>query len=390
MQVGKLSAYNMNKNFSGFYSQMNGTSGSGFMNYCQKVLHNQEQIVRCQLRDGSTSPAGYIKYWNMDGTEAAQFTIGSGGVSYKNILDITWLNDEKKYAYITMDPALVPASSYNVYKCGSDGANPELVISGFDGGDQYAAWAVASVSGYIGIASSDSDLFLKAGKNLYKVPEGNTGSWVSMSSSIPYTSDAFHYGDGALCRNMMFQPTTSGTTSGNLLYTWYDSGIDTLYLRSIDTDTLSYSTDRWAMLGISDYGSVGERPFLNQLDYNSLHYLSITAYTSSTVSGARATNTLAYLQTFNIDEDLAAFLNVNSSDVVMPAGIGAQADITAVVVNCWGTTLSGKLVQFWVSSGDGSVYPTYAYTTSDGQAQTVFSTGSNVGTSSVSVVVNEV
>jgi hypothetical protein len=397
MQVGKVFPYDLQKNYSQFYSEMNGTAGSGYIAYCPKILHNQEQIVRCQLRDGSTSPAGNIKYWNMDGSPAAQFTVGSGGTSYKNILDITWINDESKYAYIMMDPTTVTGNTYNVYKCTTDGLSPEVVISGLDPGSQYASWVTASTSGYIGIAASDTSLFIKIGNSLYRVPEGVNGSWSSISSQVSVVTDAFHHGDGSNCRNLMYQPVSGTTTSGYLLYTWYDSSIDVMYLRSIDSQTMAYAPNRWTMLGITDYGTAKEPVFLNQLDYNSLLYFQPNAYTStaatmSTVTGtyAKVSNTVAYLEVFNIDTSLAAFLNVNSSDTVMPAGIGAQATITAQVINCWGTTLSGKLVQFWVSSGDGGVYPSYAYTDANGRAEVEFSTGANVGTSNVSVVVNEV
>jgi len=384
MQVGKISSYNLEKNFNKFYSEMNGTTGSGHVSYCPKIIHNQEQIVRCQLRDGSATPNGIIKYWNMDGTEAAQFTIGSGGVPYKNVLDIAWINDEMKFVYITSDPSLVTGSTYNIYKCGVDGADPELLISEFDGGSEYAAWAVASVSGYVGICASDTDLFVKTGKNLYKIPEGTTGDWGSVSGDTILLDDGFHYGDGVGCQNLMYQP--DATTSGYILYTWYDSSIDTLYLRSIDTqDTMAYDASRWAMLDVTYYSSVKEPIFLNQLDTDALHVLVPTAVTAT----GTVTQQAAYLNVFNIDDNIAAFLNVNSSDTVMPAGIGATSDIIATVVNCWGTTLSGKLVQFWVSSGDGGVYPTYDTSDANGRAQTEFTTGANVGISTVAVVVNE-
>jgi hypothetical protein len=388
MQVGKISSYNLEKNFSEFYSEMTGTTGSGFINYAPRIIHNQEQVVRCQLRDDTATPNGVIKYWNMDGTEAAQFTIGSGGVPYTNILDIAWINDESKFVYVTADSSLVTGDTYNIYKCDVDGSVPELLISAFDADGEWAAWSTASVSGYVGICASDTDIFLKTGTNLYKIPEGLSGAWSSISSDCTLLTNGFHYGDGIGCNNLMYQPAASGiTASGYVLYTWYDSDIDTLYLRTIQTEnSMAYDPDRWAMLNITDYGDAHEPVFLNQLDTDALHvFLSTNVTTSGQVS-----ETPAYFNVFNIDETLAAFLNVNSSDTVMPAGIGAQSDIIATVVNCWGTTLSGKLVQFWVSSGDGGVNPSYDYTGADGKAETVFTTGANVGISNVAVVVNEI
>ena len=404
MQVGKISAYDLQKNFSGFYSEMNGTTGSGYFYYLHRVIHNQEQVIRVQHRDGSGfgAPPASIKYFNMDGTSAAQFTVGSGGVAYKNILDMAWINDEQKFVYITMDSSLVNPSTYNIYKCTADGNNPELLVYNFDGNGQWASWYAAVTSGYVGLAANNTDIFVKVGTNLFKFGEGVRGDWLSISSSVPVSSNAFHYGNGIGCRNLMYQPTTSTgiTASGYLLYTWYDSNIDVLYLRSIDPTSLTYLPTKWAMLKVDDYAYCREPLFLNQLDYNSLHMLKPYGYSPATVVGVysvsgtsaeyRASGTSASLNVFNIDEKLAAFLNVNSSDTVMPAGIGAQSNIIAKVTNCWGTTLSGKLIQFWVSSGDGGVNPTWDYTDATGTAMTVFTTGANVGISNVAVVVNEI
>ncbi len=390
MQVGIISAYDLQKDFNGFYSEMNGTTGSGYFNYCRRVIHNQQQVVRCQLRDGTTSPNASIKYYNMDGTEAAQFTVGSGGVAYKQIYDVAWINDEERYVYITSDPALVTGSTYNIYKCAADGASPELLISNFVP-TEYASWDIASVSGYIGITTSDSDIFVKVGSAIYKFPEGISGDWASISSSVPTLNTSFHYGDGVGCRDLCYQPSVSGSTcSGSVLYTWYDSAIDVLYLRSISAFDLTYQPTRWAMRNISEYNYTQYPLFINQLDTDSLHYMKALTYSGTVYSGCRSTSQVAYFNVFNIDETLAAFLNVNSSDTVMPAGIGAQADIIAQVTNCWGTTLSGKLVQFWVSSGDGGVNPTWDYTDEYGKAYTIFTTGANVGISNVAVVVNEI
>jgi hypothetical protein len=390
MQVGKITAYDLQKDFPAFYSEMYGTTGSGYFYYCPRVLHNQQQIVRCQLRDGSSSPSAYIKYWNMDGTEAAQFTVGSGGVPYKQIYDMAWINDEEKYVYITSDPALVAGSTYNIYKCSADGASPELLVSGFDP-VEYATWATASVSGYIGIATSDTDLFVKVGPTLYKLKEGLSGAWAGISSEVSSEATAFHYGDGWGCTNLCYQPTASGSTcSGNVIYTWYDSNIDVIYLRSISACDLTYQQSRWAMLNVPGYSVVRYPLFINQLDTDSLHYMKSYSYTGTSATNSKTTNETTYFNVFNIDDSLAAFLNVNSSDTVMPAGVGAQADIIAQVTNCWGTTLSGKLIQFWVSSGDGGVNPTWDYTDGEGKSYTVFTTGANVGISTVAVVVNEI
>lgn len=381
MQVGKISSYNLEKNYSAFYYEIAGQR----WDYVTRVFHNQEQIVRCQLRDGTANPQGVIKYWNMDGTEAAQFTIGSGGVPYTQILDAAWKTQQEKLLYITMDQDLADASSYALVQADPDGASPTVLIPDIAPTD-YAAWATASVSGYVGLATSDDNIYVKVGSELFELPYttiSGGSDWSTATAAGSSCSDCFHYGDGTECMNLMYR-TVSGS-GGYVLYSWYDWDIDTLYLRSVTTSGgLGYNKDRWAMLDISNYSDIQFPLFLNDLDTNALHLL-----TTTDVSGQTVTSSGAYLEVFNIDHELAAFLNVNSSDVVMPAGVGATSTILARVTNCWGTTLSGKLVQFWVSSGDGGVNPSSDYTDNLGRAYTTFTTGANVGISNVAVVVNE-
>lgn len=391
MQVGKISPYDLQKNFDSFYYQISGRR----WDYVNRVLHNEEQVIRCQMRDGTNSPKTFIKYWNMDGTEAAQFTVGSGGIPYTNIYDTCWLTNQEKLCYVMTYSGGTGVGSvgYSVLSALPDGASPTVLVKNISTANTIP-WPGPSTSGYVGITSSDSSIYLKIGPELHEINRSafsttNNWTWTDLTASgyVRSATNCFHYGDGSNCRNLMFQEQGN---SGNILYSWYDSAISVLYLRSISVSgaSLSYIPNRWTMLNISDYGSVQYPIFLNQLDTNALHYMAVT--TATGISGYTVTVTPAYFEVFNIDDGLAAFLNVNSSDAVMPAGIGATATIQARVANCWGTTLSGKLVQFWVSSGDGGVYPTYTYTDNDGKANTTFTTGANVGISNVAVVVNEI
>lgn len=52
MQVGKIEYYNLEKNFTNFYYEIAGHR----WDYVTRVLHNQEQVMRCQLRDGTSNP----------------------------------------------------------------------------------------------------------------------------------------------------------------------------------------------------------------------------------------------------------------------------------------------------------------------------------------------
>jgi hypothetical protein len=382
MQVSKISPYSLNKTFDSFYYELQ----SHRWDLVTRVLHNEEQVVRCQFRDGTTSPKAYIKYWNMDGTPAAQFTVGSGGVPYYNVLDMCWKRDEQKFLYVAMASG---SASYSVYRCNSDGSESQYAIRNFNP-PQYAAWATSSGIGYVQIAASDENVYIKTGPRLYRIPDTllDGSDWSVISPSAEYSDTCFHMGDGSWCRDMMFQPAASGTSvSGHLLYTWYDSSIDTLYLRSIEGGPgIAYSANRWTMLDLSDYSRIQYPVFLNGLDRHGLHVLTVTG----SITGLVVSGTSSLFKVFNVDERLAAFMNVNSSDVVMPAGTSMHSQVIATVTNCWGTTLSGKLVQFWISSGDGGVTETFVYTGADGKAQTDFITGANVGTSAITVAVNEI
>lgn len=379
MQIGKIDAYDLDKVFTNFYYEISGNR----WDFVTRIMHNEEQIIRCQLRDDTSSPNAIIKYWNMDGTAAAQFTVGSGGIPYTNILDMSWINDEQKFMYIQQE-----SDHYKLYKCLSDGASPELIVDNFNP-SEFATWDTSASGSFVSLTTSNDDTFVKVSGTLYKMPHsvtaGGPHDWSSISASCYSQTGAFHYGNGNDCDNMGYQ-VASGI-DGYILYTWYDEGIDTIYLRSISVsgNNMSYAVNHWAMLDISDYSDIQYKMFINQLDSDSWHLITTTGIVGNTVTGDQAR-----LKVFNIDEDLAAFLNVNSSDTVMPAGIGATSDIIATVANCWGTTLSGKLVQFWVSTGDGGVYPTYDYTDENGRAETEFTTGAVAGVSNVSVVVNEV
>ena len=390
MQVGEISAYNLEKDFSEFYYQMSGQR----WDFVTRVLHNQEQVIRCQLRDDTASPQARVKYWNMDGSEAAQFTIGSGGIPYTNILDVAWLTDEEKLCYVSMHDSGVGlgSSGYSIIQALPDGASPEVLVRDISTAST-TTWSGASTSGYVGLTVSDDYIFLKIGPEFHKIDRSALGAgtddWATLVGGgyVESATDCFHFGDGSACYNMMYQEEAG--TPGYVLYTWYDSNIDALYLRSISVSgsNLEYVTDRWTLLGISQYADFQYPIFINQLDPDSLHFLKVD---DTAINGVTVDETPAYFQVFNIDDTLAQFVNVNSSDSVMPAGIGATSIITAKVANCWGTTLSGKLVQFWVSSGDGGVYPTFSYTDATGRTTTTFTTGANVGISNVAVVVNEV
>ncbi|MCK5020269.1 MAG: hypothetical protein KAS32_24735, partial [Candidatus Peribacteraceae bacterium] len=84
---------------------------------------------------------------------------------------------------------------------------------------------------------------------------------------------------------------------------------------------------------------------------------------------------------YNADENSVAFCNIVSSDSILPASSSYSATITARVVNMFGSPLQGKSISFSITSGDGSLSPTYGCSTSSGTVSTTFTAASSVGTS---------
>lgn len=395
MEVGKLTSYSLGKDFSPIYYTASG------LDSVTRILHNSEQIVLARLRDG-TPPVGTIKYYNMDGTEAAQFTITSGGTPVNYIVDLCWVVPESKYLYISGS-----GTHYGIYKALSNGTTVETVIADFSSTD-IGEWTTSSVNGEFQIAAGESDYFIKAGGSLYRFPSSVTGSGIINDANFCSTGcgileggqipsgyvgvklsepDAFYPTNGTNCYNFQYQrkpywDVVSGTvTSGQLYFTWYDSDIDIVYFRTISpSGNMGYLQDRWSLLDITNYSSYDYPIFLNNSDPYSLHYIDgLTTVSASNI-----------LNVFNVDKNAAAFVNLNSTDIVMAAGIGDTALITATVVNCYGEPLSNKVVDFWISSGDGSITRLDNYTNSEGKARATFYAGSTVGTVQINAVVNEI
>jgi hypothetical protein len=128
---------------------------------------------------------------------------------------------------------------------------------------------------------------------------------------------------------------------------------------------------------------------MNRQDCFALHYISCTP--SGTVSNGICYEDGSFLfKVFNIDDTLAAFINLNTTDIVMPAGTGETALITAHVINCWGDDLEGKQVNYNIGIGDGQVIPLEPITNEEGISTAVYTAGPNIGMSQITAVVNEI
>ena len=409
MEVGKLSSFNLEKDFQPIYYELTTLTGineTPGVPQVTRIIHNAEQVIRCRLRD-HTPERAEIKYFNMDGSEAAPFTLMSGSNYEYHVFDICWSNEESKFIYVCsgIDGGL------SIRRALSTGATHSTIVSKFQPDEGYS-WIWGKDNGRIQIAAGEQDYFLKVGGSIYRMPNtltAVTGILVTSDfcsfnindcgtltgSQIPPgyqgvrlpSPYAFYPQDGEYCYNFSYQraiyyDVPSGIVpSGYLLYSWYDQPIDTLYIRSIcPSGNMYYIIDRWSLINVPNYDTYGYPLFMNQSDPYALHYLDGTA--ASGISNL--------LRVFNIDETLAAFINLNSSDIVMPAGVGDTALITATVINCWGDPKQGKTVEFWISSGDGSVIPVDTETDSDGKCRAIFYAGANVGVTQVNAVVNEI
>lgn len=390
MEVGMISPYDLQKDFTRFYTEV-----SGGLSKVTSIYHTGDQIVRCYLRPlmAGADAVSTIKYWNMDGTPAAQFTLISGSNNVERVVDLAWSTyDNFIYALISVSGL----SSYSVQKFSSVGTFQGHLIEIFQPPESQG-WYTARDHGHTQIATSESHFYIKVGGSLYRYYCGinipyDDGSLADNSLLSP---DAFYPGNGVDCINLMYQraPTWNipiGTTpSGCLVYNWYDTNIQTLYLRSINpSGTMAYLSDRWAMLNVLNYQYFKYPLFMNNADPNALHYISCTA-TGTISNGVCMDSGVHMFKVFNVDRSLAAFINLNVSDIVMPAGSGDTSLISAHVINCWGEDLPNKLVTYYLSSGDGQVIAQNALTDIHGISTAIYTTSASTGTSQVTAVVNE-
>ena len=128
MQVGKLSSFSLDKDFKPFYYELttlSGINGTPGIPQVTRVIHNQEQIVRCRLRD-YTPERAEIKYFNMDGSSAAQFTMISGSDYITNVVDVCWSNTDEKYVYVIVD-----GDSFGIHRALSNGSYYDTVVQSF-------------------------------------------------------------------------------------------------------------------------------------------------------------------------------------------------------------------------------------------------------------------
>ena len=158
---------------------------------------------------------------------------------------------------------------------------------------------------------------------------------------------------------------------------------------------LSYATDNWTDVGKGFYFNTllsgtlsGTRPrhsaWLSNVDHIAWNIDDYDSLYGVTVTGTNA----GKVRLFNLSPITAAFCNVRIDNRALDAGTGDQTNVVAEVMNAYGEPLSGKVVNFTVSAGDGSVSPISATTNVSGEALTTYTVGSSITTSTITAAVN--
>lgn len=163
------------------------------------------------------------------------------------------------------------------------------------------------------------------------------------------------------------------------------------------TAEIAYITTNWADINYGDYvntlssGSLvpvtpRKVAWLQSSDFYAWNIVDTDALygidTPATVSGSGP------VKLYDVTSTTAAFCNVVSASRLLPAGTNQTSTVTAEVMNIYGTALSGKTVNFSVTSGDGSVSPASATTNSGGVASTTYTVGTAVSTTEITATVS--
>lgn len=249
------------------------------------------------------------------------------------------------------------------------------------------------IGGVVGIATDNDHIFVKVEDKLMRfdstdvivASDGETGV-LNTTGEVP-VRNTYSFGTVAFNINTGTGEALNSSEK-SIVYSYYDSNLSQLSLATVTTSGLLSSVDERELLldetQISGMNLTKSLPiFVNQNDFNTIYFIG----------------TDGSLYQYNADDRLVAFVNVNAEDPTLPAATGQGSSLIATVCNAWGVPLSGKVVSFSVTSGDGSVSPATRQTDSDGIANQasgggspglpVFTVGSSTTPSTVTVTVNE-
>lgn len=362
------------------------TWGTELTNGIDRVLHNTSQVVVAQFQVSPTVPM--LKYWFLDGTQAGEYVVTSGGNDLNYVFDMAY--DAQNTCYY-MAGLTTAGSGICVFKTNMQGVWTGNFINEVDFSDDlltgnkaanFATWDQGQVQLTMDDGTNDGDIpnvYLKITDRLYKISTSGTIGYVDGLSGLEAVSVAY---------NTITDLGTVGVSSLNWVsYTGQDyvtylrhvTGLGNDYIKRIDDTALALDSKQ-VQLTMASYNTTwtsvsNYKLFFNQRDFNTCYYVFGTGSYD--------------LYEFNVDETMAAFVAVNVDDAIMAAGTDAQTTITAEVINAYGDPLTGKDVVF-SSNAYGSIIPPSTVTTSGGGVATAtFQVGGSTGTATITATITE-
>lgn len=270
----------------------------------------------------------------------------------------------------------------------------------------------------------DNFAYLQVETDIYKFP---------LSGSLFPTITGYNTSDpninvaSGLISEPLYDFSYNRSSGGFLQYTSYNETLNEVNIKTLSiTGSVPSINTRQLFLDVPDWIAkefiINKKPkassfYLHGLDHNSLYINTPSgSYVTSTgnlaVSGSNGnlydfivntksliafsgtfiqTSPLEYFivndfnqntsftASYNIDVDVPAFAGVNLSDTSLRAGTSDSSTVTTQVINAWGDTLSGVLVQYDVILGDGVVVPQNSTTNLNGESTTTFNVGTTPG-----------
>lgn len=203
---------------------------------------------------------------------------------------------------------------------------------------------------------ASGNIFIKVDTDLYKYTKAS----LPLDSEDGSSADVFKTAVISSTDSEAF--AFNSYSNAGLCYVEYDVDRGGTYLNTVSTTTMS-GTEYESYLDVTS----ANYPFAWDINnYTVLYYVD-------------GTN----LKEYDMDENDVAFCNVVADDKIMSAGTSDTTDVTATVLNVYGEPMSSKTVTFVVSAGSGAVSPSSDCTNVSGIAETVYTVGATVGTTTI-------
>lgn len=256
-----------------------------------------------------------------------------------NLTQVAGVSDSSGYAIKRFDVIQDPQVEYNRYLA------PRVAIA-TDGTD----------------SGSGGEIYIKVDDTLYRYTKS------SLQLDLEDGSTAATETTGQIPSTGITNFSYNGYSQAGLSYVEDDNSLGGVYVKSIDTSTLTSVSDK----ALLDIDSADYRFAWNVVDLATLYYVDGTD-----------------LKLFDLNESKAAFVTVTSDKQILSAGTSETATITGEVLNVYGDPKSNKSMTFTVSDGDGAISPATGCSDAQGKASTTYTVGSSVGTSTITISVSD-